>query len=1226
MFRKLIFLVSLVLVLGLINSSKAGQFSFKLDLGLEGHQVPEGFCEISGGPGSSPEPWIVNNVCGSGIDVTLETTWPDGDTLGFRDNGFHPLFGDCIFVDNHPDCGVVVTVSGLAPGSYAFTGYHNNIWGVVGGEFDVYVDGDVVITGLRQTGIGAGGDFNDVTTSNLIFTIAEGENSVEFMFTPPSPNEPNDIVVNGFIIEQYDITVARNPRPPDGAENIEPNVVLSWTPGEYTQDVNGHDVYFGTDFNDVNEATTSSPEYKGPQDRDVNSYDPNPGGGLLDLGQTYYWRINEVNDPNKWTGYVWSFTVKPGKAYNPSPADGIWTVATDANLVWTAGALATSHDVYFGTDPCDLDLVSPGQAATSYNPGPLGSGQNYYWRIDEHGPSGDFPGDLWSFTTVGGMILHYKFDETDGTTAADFSGHGLDGTVEEPHWGPEGHLDGCLGFEYETYVSSSQRLFSNIGREVTVAVWVNGDDGDGTNYLFTVHFGVDQFTRAIGARVPRHYAPGDPNVHFIAGKEPEDFVMWPGGEGEDWQGEWNHYAFVKDEIEQTLRIHHNGVRVAEKIGGTLDTLYLFRGRGLFIGRGWSQFHDHYEGRQDDFRIYDYALSDLEIAQLFRGGDLGLAWNPEPEDGAVGIAQDVVLSWLPGDYAIRHDVYFGTDFDDVNDANTSSAVYKGRQDPCEYDPCGLLDLETTYFWRIDEVNGPCTWPGKIWRFTTTNYILLDDMESYCTGVGCDNEILDTWLDGFTWPPINYSGSEVALGAAPIDPVHGGKQSMVYLYDNCDSWGWGLDYYSEMEVAIDDLPIGPDWTAGGVKALILYFYGQAGNDANATEQLYVGLEDSTASGHYTQVDYGAYGEDNNDLRLDEWSEWIVPLSDFSDGGVILTAVDKIYLGFGIRGNPNPGGTPGGTGTVYFDDLRLSLPKCVPSRGPAADLSGDCLVSIEDVGVMGEEWLNADMIFDVSNPGTGADLAGWWELDEGDSNVANDSSTYANHGTVEGDYLWVADHNEASGGFALRFRNDGGRVRVPDAPILRPSTAVTAAAWVNYSEPWSYSARVVVKGADENNSESYALQLDDDRASWFIRSEPNGDNLGVEGAEGEVDPDEWVHLAGTYDGNTVKCYVNGRLSDSEDVGTVTILSDTNDLCIGNREDANNRALIGKVDDARVYNRALLETEIAWLATDGTGLYLMQSPANLYDEEDPGERAVNFRDYAVLLIHWLEEQLWPE
>ena len=64
----------------------------------------------------------------------------------------------------------------------------------------------------------------------------------------------------------------------------------------------------------------------------------------------------------------------------------------------------------------------------------------------------------------------------------------------------------------------------------------------------------------------------------------------------------------------------------------------------------------------------------------------------------------MLSWTRGTYAAFHDVYFGTDFDDVNDAATASAqIYRGRQNATSYAVPETLVLNQIYFWKIDEFN-------------------------------------------------------------------------------------------------------------------------------------------------------------------------------------------------------------------------------------------------------------------------------------------------------------------------------------------------------------------------------------------------------------------------------------------------------------------------------------------------------------------------------------------
>ena len=95
----------------------------------------------------------------------------------------------------------------------------------------------------------------------------------------------------------FDPAIARDPSPRNHAQNVAKDTDLSWTAGDYAQDVDGHAVYFGT---------TDPPPFI--QYRSGTSYDP----GILELGQTYYWRITEVNDTHlssPWKGNLWTFEI-----------------------------------------------------------------------------------------------------------------------------------------------------------------------------------------------------------------------------------------------------------------------------------------------------------------------------------------------------------------------------------------------------------------------------------------------------------------------------------------------------------------------------------------------------------------------------------------------------------------------------------------------------------------------------------------------------------------------------------------------------------------------------------------------------------------------------------------------------------------------------------------------------------------------------------------------------
>ncbi len=121
--------------------------------------------------------------------------------------------------------------------------------------------------------------------------------------------------------------MAGSPDPADEATDVRPDVVLSWFPGELAAT---HDVYFGTAQGDVNDAGRTNPlGVLVSRNQDANTYDPD---GLLTLGQTYYWRVDEVNaapDFGIHKGEVWSFVAEAVVA----PIENVMATASTSNPV-----------------------------------------------------------------------------------------------------------------------------------------------------------------------------------------------------------------------------------------------------------------------------------------------------------------------------------------------------------------------------------------------------------------------------------------------------------------------------------------------------------------------------------------------------------------------------------------------------------------------------------------------------------------------------------------------------------------------------------------------------------------------------------------------------------------------------------------------------------------------------------------------------------------------------
>jgi len=335
------------------------------------------------------------------------------------------------------------------------------------------------------------------------------------------------------------------------------------------------------------------------------------------------------------------------------------------------------------------------------------------------------------------------------------------------------------------------------------------------------------------------------------------------------------------------------------------------------------------------RTYYWRVDEVNEPNMWKGKVWSFttgkarASNPSPADGAEGLPrQGVQLGWSAGFGAVSHDVYLGTNPITVKNATTSSVEYKGshERDANSY-AAGPFELGRTYYWRIDEVNLPDKWKGNVWKFTAQDLLVVDDMEDYDVYTLCD-----TWVDGVE----NGTGSWIMLVSAPACLVHGGVKSIWFDYNNNFE---GYAKYSEIYRKFAD-PC--DWTAPGTEILTLYFYGDPGNDAS--QQLYAGLEDGRGAASYAGVKYG----DMNDVTEAEWQQWDIALRDFGDAGVNLGDVNRLYIGFGDRDNPQPGGR----GSVYVDDIQLYPRRCT-LPGPQADLTSDCVVEFKDYAVLANQW---------------------------------------------------------------------------------------------------------------------------------------------------------------------------------------------------------------------------------------------------------------------------------
>ncbi|MHC4536663.1 MAG: LamG-like jellyroll fold domain-containing protein, partial [Planctomycetota bacterium] len=185
------------------------------------------------------------------------------------------------------------------------------------------------------------------------------------------------------------------------------------------------------------------------------------------------------------------------------------------------------------------------------------------------------------------------------------------------------------------------------------------------------------------------------------------------------------------------------------------------------------------------KTYYWRVDEFDVVETYKGEvwsftTEGAVAALDPVNGAVDVSQMPVLTWAPG-LGASHEVYFGTD------ASSLELKGSGNLGAESFEP-GELEWNTTYYWRIDEANSAnadSPWTGPLWSFTTANFLIIDDFESYNDLNPDDpnsNRIYLAWVDGYEDPT---NGSQTGHLDAPFYEetiVHGGNKSMPLYYDN------------------------------------------------------------------------------------------------------------------------------------------------------------------------------------------------------------------------------------------------------------------------------------------------------------------------------------------------------------------------------------------------------------------------------------------------------------
>ena len=456
------------------------------------------------------------------------------------------------------------------------------------------------------------------------------------------------------------------------------------------------------------------------------------------------------------------------------------------------------------------------------------------------------------------LVGWWKFDEMSGDIALDSSGNELHGILgsepNNPEW-VSGYQGGALEFELGDYVDLSNPDALNFGtHNWTLSAWITLNvQGQGEDYICPIIGNGGDWTGGI-----RYCLTVNEVTEGCVTITTDDDVTKVQVTGTVIvnDGNWHHIAATREGTKLSLYIDgvpdgmNPDVPLGYDLSGTSQhNAYI----GTVTDNRDGLLHKFYrDGRIDDVRIFNIAKKENEIPYVMRDDPL-IAWQPNPNSGQISVPYDAVLGWKAGIYAETHDVYFGTAFDDVNEAsitNPLDVLVAQNHEGLTYTPASLLEFGQTYYWRIDEVNEAepnSPWKGDVWSFTTINYHVVDDFEDYNDHP--PNEIYNTWIDGWgtttNGAVVGYSAPDFNAGEHFVETniVQGGAQSMPYFYDNNMK-------FSEAVRTLDSMR---DWTSDGVQELSLWFRGYLGFVGSFTEE---------PSGTYTMTASGTDIWDSSD----------------------------------------------------------------------------------------------------------------------------------------------------------------------------------------------------------------------------------------------------------------------------------------------------------------------------------------------------------------------------
>ncbi len=857
-----------------------------------------------------------------------------------------------------------------------------------------------------------------------------------------------------------------------------------------------------------------------------------------------------------------------------------------------------SYTVYRSTTSgSDYSVIATGLTASTYTDNTVSNAVTYYYIVTAVDTSGGESADSAEISTTpqGASFTRY---ELEGNTL-DSSGNGHHATVTGSPTYVTGHqvgqaidLDGS-----NDYLSIPSGVISGVDN-MTIAAWVNWDGGSDWQRIFDFGDGTNRYLFLSPSA-------GSEKLRFTINNGKGDQIV------EDTEalaiGTWVHVAVTLSNWTTTLYV--NGVAVASNDASINPTGFDFTPVNNYIGK--SQFGPDplFNGRIDDFRIYNYALTAAQIKDVVQGSDNLPPAAPIGLSGAAGDSS-ISLDWADNSepdlasYTVYRSTTSGSGYVSIasglaNSAYTDHTVSDG----------------VTYHYVVTAMDTAANESANSAEATATIkalelHLKFDETSGTSaadsTGNGWNGTLVNgpTWVAGYN-NAVNLSGDSqyVTLPAGVVSNLNDFTISTWVKPTSISSWsrifdfGTGTNNYMFLtprgagrprfairtpgvrEQIVDSsiaLPTGV-WTHVAVTrsgdTVSIYIDGSFAGSGTIT------LNPSDLG--VTTQNYLGKSQFSGDAYLD------AALDEFRIYDEAMSAADIALLASPFDAPQNIIATPGNSQiSLSWNAVDgadgYTIRRAAARGGPYSELaSGISETTYVDSGLAdGETWYYTIAARGLLGEGVITDpvsatiktLGLHLKFDETSGTNAADSTGNGWNGTLVNGPTWVAGYNNA-----VNLSGDSQYVTLP-AGVVSNLNDFTISTWVKPTSISSWS-RIFDFGTGTNNYMFLTPQAAG-RPRFAIRTPGVGEQFvdsSIALATGV-----WSHIAVTRSGDTVSIYIDGSFAGS---GTITLspsdLGVTTQNYLGKSQFSEDAYIDAALDEFRIYEQAMSAAEIALLAS---------------------------------------------